>query len=267
MIDVDIKTMPDLQSSPDQRKLLINKVGVKDLRYPFRFMDKDYCVAELIGKFNIFVELPENQRGTHMSRFVEVLHEQQEVITVKNFANFTHYISKKFDSDCAYITLDFAYLRRKLAPISLTESFLDYKIILTAHKEGQNLQRWVTIAVPVTTLCPCSKKISQFGAHNQRSIITIKALLHEAIWLDDLIELAENQASCDLYGILKRPDEKYVTEKAYNNPKFVEDLVRDIALELKNNQKIKAFTVEVENFESIHNHSAYAMIQNDREVG
>jgi GTP cyclohydrolase I len=212
----------------------------------------------------MYVNLPHNFKGTHMSRFVEILHHQRE-ICVTTFKAMLEEMTTRLDADAGHIEMSFPYFVMKKAPISGVESLMDYKATLIGERRGAQSQMWVKVVVPVTTLCPCSKKISSYGAHNQRSHITITAKIAEHVWLEELIDIAEREASCELFGILKRPDEKYVTERAYDNPKFVEDIVRDVAVRLNAEPRIRAYTIESENFESIHNHSAYALIEHDKD--
>jgi GTP cyclohydrolase I len=213
----------------------------------------------------MYVDLPHNFKGTHMSRFVEILNNHEREISVKSFRDMMSELTERLDARSGHIEMNFPYFINKAAPVSGVQSLLDYKASLIGERKGDESIIWVKVVVPVTSLCPCSKKISDYGAHNQRSHVTICAKVDGLVWLEELIELAEQEASCELYGILKRPDEKYVTERAYDNPKFVEDLVRDIAVRLNADERIRAYTVESENFESIHNHSAYALIQRDKD--
>src|SRR6185295_3164667 len=191
-----------------------------------------------------------------MSRFIEILHHERE-ISVDSFRALLEEMTRRLDADAGHIEMSFPYFVMKKAPVSGVESLMDYRASLIGERRAGRTDIWLKVVVAVTSLCPCSKKISDYGAHNQRSHITIRALIREHVWIEELIELAEEEASCELYGILKRPDEKYVTERAYDNPKFVEDLVRGVALRLAGDGRFSAYTVEAENFESIHNHSAY----------
>jgi GTP cyclohydrolase I len=210
------------------------------------------------------VNLPHDFKGTHMSRFVEILHHERE-ISVDSFRSMLAEVRERLDADAGHIEMSFPFFVMKRAPVSGVESLMDYQATLSGEICNNETSMWIKVVVPVTSLCPCSKKISEYGAHNQRSHVTIKAKLRDHIWIEELIDIAESEASCELYGILKRPDEKYVTERAYDNPKFVEDMVRDVAVRLNNEPRISAYVVESENFESIHNHSAYALIEHDKE--
>ncbi|MGD8690416.1 MAG: GTP cyclohydrolase FolE2, partial [Gammaproteobacteria bacterium] len=207
-----------------------------------------------------------NFKGTHMSRFVEILNRHEREISVDSFKDMLVEMTDRLEAKSGHIEMSFPYFVNKKAPISGVESLMDYSVALIGEcRDGQRMID-VKVVVPVTSLCPCSKKISDYGAHNQRSHVTVKARLRGFVWIEELIDLVEGQASCELYGLLKRPDEKYVTERAYDNPKFVEDMVRDIAVELNRDERIAAYVVESENFESIHNHSAYALIERDKDA-
>jgi GTP cyclohydrolase I len=211
------------------------------------------------------VALPQHLKGTHMSRFVEILH-RERVIGVTTLGALLQETIDKLEADAAHIDIEFPLFVMKRAPVSGVQSLMDYRTTLSGVRRGDQETLSVRVVVPVTSLCPCSKKISERGAHNQRSHVTITARLRAAVWIEELIDIVEAEASSELYGILKRPDEKFVTERAYDNPKFVEDLVRDVALRLDREPRIAAYVVEVENFESIHNHSAYALIERDKDT-
>jgi GTP cyclohydrolase I len=219
-----------------------------------------------IANFNMYVNLPHNFKGTHMSRFVEILNLHEREISVESFKDMLAEMTERLEAKAGHIEMCFPYFVNKTAPVSGVQSLMDYEVMLIGELHDGKPSINVRIVVPVTSLCPCSKEISRFGAHNQRSHVTLNVRTNGFIWIEELIDLVENDASCELYGLLKRPDEKYVTEKAYENPKFVEDLVRDIAAKLNADERIVAYSVESENFESIHNHSAYAMIQRDKAV-
>jgi GTP cyclohydrolase I len=256
--------MPDVQRSTDTRQLAIDKVGIKDIKYPVRVKDRSGREQHTIANFNMYVNLPHNFKGTHMSRFVEILHEHEYEITVESFKDMLAEMTERLEAESGHIEMTFTYFVIKVAPISGVKSLLDYEVTFIGEITAQMPSITVKVVVPATSLCPCSKEISDYGAHNQRSHVTITAKTNGFLWIEDLIDLIEKQASSELYGLLKRPDEKYVTEYAYKNPKFVEDMVRDIAAELNKDHRIAAYIVESENFESIHNHSAYAMIQSDK---
>jgi len=258
--------LPDTQSSADIRNIVINEVGIKDISHPINFVNRTGESCPSVGNFTMTVSLPANVKGTHMSRFVEILNEKECTFTAQSFIELVDRVAKKLESDSAHISVEFPFFRKKVAPSSGVESFMDYKVTISGTLSQGETSISMKVVVPVTSLCPCSKSISKYGAHNQRSHITIEARATKGaeLALEDLIDLAEEKASCELYAILKREDEKIVTERAYDNPAFVEDLVRDIAVELNNNDKINSYCLESENFESIHNHSAYALIKNQK---
>ncbi len=255
----------DVQGRADTRRLPINRVGIKDIRHPVRVKDRSAGEQHTIATFNMYVSLPHNFKGTHMSRFVEILHTERE-ISVESFRAMLATMTERLEADTGHIEMSFPFFVMKRAPVSGVESLMDYHASLIGERRGGQTDMWVKVLVPVTSLCPCSKRISAYGAHNQRSHVTITARLRHHMWIEELIEIAESEASCELYGILKRPDEKFVTERAYDNPKFVEDMVRDVATRLNADERIAAYVVESENFESIHNHSAYALIERDKDT-
>ena len=260
------QSIPDIQSSADTRQIPINKVGIKDIRHPVRVADRSGGEQHTIANFNMYVNLPHNFKGTHMSRFVEILNQHEREITVKSFKDMLHEMVERLEAESGHIEMSFPYFVNKAAPISGVQSLMDYDVTFVGEIHNGEPTTWVKVLIPVTSLCPCSKKISDYGAHNQRSHVTVNARLKEFVWIEELIELVEKEASCELFGLLKRPDEKYVTERAYDNPKFVEDMVRDVAVRLNADDRISAYVVESENFESIHNHSAYALIEKDKEA-
>lgn len=251
--------IPDIQSQIDPRKIAIDKVGVKSLRYPIVVEDREEGTQHTVADLNIYVELPHHMRGTHMSRFIEILQHYHTEALIGNLPDFLAELKASLKAEAAYIDISFPYFKTKKAPVSGIKSILAYDCVFTASLK-EDFDLLIGVIVPVTSLCPCSKEISEAGAHNQRSLITIKVSYSGFVWLEELIELAESTASCEIYSLLKRVDEKYVTEKAYNNPKFVEDIVREITLKLQVDPRIKSFFVESENAESIHLHNAYAMI-------
>jgi GTP cyclohydrolase IB len=255
----------DVQARADTRQLPINRVGIKEIRHPVRVKDRSSGEQHTIATFNMYVSLPHNFKGTHMSRFVEILHTERE-ISVESFRKMLETMIARLEADAGHVEMNFPFFIMKKAPVSGVESLMDYHATLIGERKDGRTETWVRVVVPVTSLCPCSKKISDYGAHNQRSHVTIAAKLRSHMWIEELIEIAESEASCELYGILKRPDEKYVTERAYDNPKFVEDMVRDVATRLNREDRIGAYVVESENFESIHNHSAYALIEHDKDA-
>lgn len=255
----------DVQGSPDTRHIAIDRVGIKAIRHPVLVADKDGGSQHTVAQFNMYVNLPHNFKGTHMSRFVEILNSHEREISVESFEEILRSMVSRLESDSGHIEMTFPYFVNKSAPISGVKSLLDYEVTFIGEiKHRDQYGFTMKVIVPVTSLCPCSKKISDYGAHNQRSHVTISVHTNSFVWIEDVIRIAEEQASCELFGLLKRPDEKYVTEKAYNNPKFVEDIVRDVAEILNHDDRIDAYVVESENFESIHNHSAYALIERDK---
>ena len=256
----------DVQNAPDTRRIAIDRVGIKAIRHPIKVADKDGGVQHTVAVFNMYVNLPHNFKGTHMSRFVEILNDNEREISVESFENILQTMMLKLETSSGHIEMTFPYFVDKSAPISGVRSLLDYEVTFIGEIKDANYEFTMKVVVPVTSLCPCSKKISEYGAHNQRSHVTISVCTNSFVWIEDVIRIAETQASCELYGLLKRPDEKYVTEKAYDNPKFVEDIVRDVAEVLNKDSRIDAYVVESENFESIHNHSAYALIERDKRI-
>ncbi|HUV99513.1 MAG TPA: GTP cyclohydrolase FolE2 [Gallionella sp.] len=256
--------IPDVQSSVDTRHLAIDRVGIKGIRHPVKVKDKSVGVQHTIATFNMYVHLPHNFKGTHMSRFVEILNQHEREISVESFEKILGEMVTRLEAKSGYIEMSFPYFVNKTAPVSGVQSLLDYDVTLIGETVNGKPQVTMKVLVPVTSLCPCSKKISERGAHNQRSHVTLSIRTNEFVWIEDVIRIAEEQASCELYGLLKRPDEKFVTELAYDNPKFVEDMVRDVAAVLDADKRIDAYVVESENFESIHNHSAYALIERDK---
>ena len=260
MNDPGAFVIPDVQSSADDRRLAIDRVGIKGIRHPVRIGDKSGGVQHTIAMFNMYVHLPHNFKGTHMSRFVEILNSHEREISVESFETILREMVERLEAESGRIEMSFPYFINKQAPVSGVQSLLDYDITFVGEISGGDYRFTMKVLVPVTSLCPCSKEISEYGAHNQRSCVSIEAEILDPVPIEDLVAIAERSASCELYGLLKRPDEKYVTEHAYDNPKFVEDMVRDIAAALNADPRIEGYVVESENFESIHNHSAYAMI-------
>ena len=259
-----VNTIPDTQSKADTRQIPIDKVGIKGIKHPVRVLDRSGGEQHTIAEFNMYVNLPHNFKGTHMSRFVEILNDYEREISVKSFSEMLEKMAERLESDSGHIEMTFPYFVKKAAPVTGVESLLDYQVCFRGEITNNVARTDVCVLVPVTSLCPCSKSISDYGAHNQRSHITLAVRLADFVWVEELIEMVEKQASCELYGLLKRPDEKFVSEQAYDNPKFVEDLVRDIATKLNDDDRIVSYTIESENFESIHNHSAYAYIEKDK---
>ena len=261
--------MADVQGSADTRRIAINKVGIKAIRHPVKIAERPLAdgaasVQHTIATFNMTVSLPQEFKGTHMSRFVQILNAHEKEISVESFHVMLKEMIERLEAASGHIEMRFPYFINKAAPVSGVKSLMDYEITFIGEIEAGETRFKMQVLVPVTSLCPCSKEISEYGAHNQRSHVTVTAETADFVWIEELVELVERQASCELYGLLKRPDEKYVTERAYDNPKFVEDLVRDVAAALNGDARVISYAVEAENFESIHNHSAYALIEHDK---
>jgi GTP cyclohydrolase I len=257
-------SIPDVQSTPDKRRLAIDRVGIKSIRHPVRIRERTGGLQHTVAHFNMYVGLPHHFKGTHMSRFVEILNAHEREISPDTFRVMLREMVRKLEAESGHVEMTFPYFVAKKAPVSGVESLMDYEVTFVGEILDGRETFTLKVQVPVTSLCPCSKKISERGAHNQRSHVTIAARINAFVWIEELIDVAEGQASSELWGLLKRPDEKYVTEHAYDNPKFVEDLVRDVAAVLNLDERIEAYVVESENFESIHNHSAYALIERDK---
>ena len=257
----DLKLIPDVQSSADSRQLAIDRVGIRGLKLPMQIVDLDGAAQSTIVDADLSVELGPDVKGTHMSRFVALLESRDGLLTLDGFDQLLGRMTALLDARAGTIALRFPFFVRKTAPVSGVASLMDYQVTLEGSIRDTGIERMLTIVAPVTSLCPCSKEIAEYGAHNQRSHITIGVRCRRPVGIAELIRIAESEASSELYGLLKRPDEKYVTERAYDNPKFVEDLVRDIAARLNDDARIDGYRVESENFESIHNHSAYALIR------
>ena len=253
-------SLPDTQNQTDIRDIPIDKVGIKNLKYPITVKDRDGGIQHTVATVAMTVDLPKEFKGTHMSRFVEVLMNKKE-IHIDSIFEILKEMQNKLHANSAHIELDFPYFKEKLAPVSKKPSLIDYRIKFHAVMNKNKKDVIMTVVVPVKTLCPCSKNISKYGAHNQRGEVTVAVRFNDIVWFEDIISIVEQSASCELFTLLKRDDEKYVTEKAYENPVFVEDVVRNVVMKLKQNDKILWYHVEAENFESIHNHNAYAMIE------
>jgi GTP cyclohydrolase I len=258
--ELSVKGLLDIQNLPDTRNIRIKKVGVKNIRYPITVRDKKNGIQHTVASVNMYVDLPQHFKGTHMSRFVEILNTYRGDIAIRNFSNILNDMKKTLNAQSAHLEIEFPYFIEKEAPVTHAKGLMEY-ICRFCGSSNDVEDFYVGIVIPVTTLCPCSREISDRGAHNQRSIVTVNIRFKKFFWIEDVISLVEQSASCDVYSILKRPDEKFVTEKAYDNPMFVEDIVREIAVKLSRDGNITWFTVEAENFESIHNHSAYAFVE------
>ena len=265
MVDPIKDILVDVQGSVDTRHIAINRVGIKAIRHPIRVATRAGAAMPTIATFAMYVSLPEDKKGTHMSRFIEILNadmgQTSAAMTIGGFREMLQHMVKRLEASTGLVEMRFPFFIEKAAPVSGVKSLMDYEVMLRGEIVNGVTTVQLQVLVPVTSLCPCSKQISEYGAHNQRSHVTVTATLGDDMLVEELVELVEAEASCELYGLLKRPDEKYVTERAYDNPKFVEDMVRDVAARLNAESRITAYTVESENFESIHNHSAYALIE------
>jgi GTP cyclohydrolase I len=262
----DRATLPDHASAEDTRRLPIDKVGIEHLSYPIEVLDKSRKVQATVAEISLSVGLPAEFKGTHMSRFVEVLNAVRGEMTVRNLPNILARIQERLEAEDAYIKVEFPYFVSKKAPVSGVESLMEYKCAFEASRKGNEFDFVLHVQVPVTSLCPCSKAISEYGAHNQRSIVDVQIRAEDFIWIEDAIEAVESCASAPLYALLKREDEKYVTEQAYDNPKFVEDMVRDTVLALREIEGVSWIRVNASNQESIHNHSAFGCIEWGKET-
>lgn len=257
--------MEDVQGRTDSRGIPIDRVGIKGLKYPITVLDREKGKQSTIASINMFVDLSPMFKGTHMSRFIEILNEHRENFEMRKFTRIVRDIRKRFESRSAHLELTFPYFIERISPVSKSLSLMEYTShILLSSIDSKDTDIVVGVSVPLTTVCPCSQEISEIGAHNQRSILTIKFRMDDFVWIEEIIELAERCGSCEIYPLLKREDEKYVTEKAHRNPVFVEDVVRNAAIELKEDMRIRWFHIEVESFESVHNHNAFASIEWDR---
>lgn len=254
------KLMVDVQNRRDHRNIAINKAGVKSIKYPITVLDKKNKTQHTIATINMYVDLPFHFKGTHMSRFIEILNYYRQGINIKNLSTILEEMKKRLNAKSAHLEIEFPYFIEKIAPVSKAKSLMEYTCTLWGSL-NDTLDICLGVQVPVTTLCPCSKEMSKKGAHNQRGIVSIKVRFKKFLWIEEVIRIAEQSASSDVYSLLKRPDEKYVTERAYDNPMFVEDVVRNVAQRLERNPNITWFSVESENIESIHNHSAYALVE------
>jgi GTP cyclohydrolase I len=259
--------MKDIQNMHDDRKIEIDKVGVKNVGYPIVVMDKFNGFQNTVATIDMYVNLPHNYKGTHMSRFVEILHNHKSMINMKNLPSILREMKERLNSESAHLEVRFPYFVKKEAPVTKAPSYLEYQCGFSGSMDNAGAMKEfiVSVSVPITTLCPCSKEISEHGAHNQRGVTKVNVKFKKFFWIEDLISIVEGCASSDIYSILKREDEKYVTEKAFENPKFVEDVVRDVADILYKDPNITWFAIEAENFESIHNHSAYSYLERKKE--
>jgi len=264
MLPTELTHLKDTQNEPDHRNIAIDRVGVKNLRYPMRIRDKAHAEQHTIASVALTVDLPERFKGTHMSRFVEALNACGSELHIDRVRGLLEMLAERLHAECAHVDFEFPYFMEKAAPVSGIKGLIDYNVRFNATLKQGVFDFVTTVIVPVATLCPCSKSISERGAHNQRGEVTFAVRSSQPVWLEDLIQLVEQSASCELYSVLKRPDEKAVTERAYDNPVFVEDLVRNIAVRANREEAIVWYKVEAENFESIHNHNAYALVEHQK---
>jgi GTP cyclohydrolase I len=254
--------LSDIQNTRDYRNISIDKVGVKNIRYPVTVLDREHGRQQTVASINMYVNLPKEFKGTHMSRFIEILNEYHGEIHIRNLVAILETMKDRLQAESVHLEITFPYFLEKQSPVSAASGLMEYGCRLTGSlSSGHEHDLLAQVSVPITTVCPCSKEISDCGAHNQRGIVRLAVRFQRFVWLEELIQCVEEEASCDVYSVLKRPDEKYVTEKAHRNPKFVEDVVRDIAARLEGDSNITWYSVDAENFESIHNHSAYAFIE------
>jgi GTP cyclohydrolase I len=252
--------MEDIQNHKDYRNIDIDQVGVKGISYPITVLDKNEGEQQTVARINMYVSLPRYYKGTHMSRFVEILNKHSRRISLQNFITILEEMKRRLDAESSHMEITFPYFINKKAPVTGSQGFMEYQCSFKGSL-NKKADLVLMIHVPISTLCPCSKEISDFGAHNQRGEVRLQVRFRRFVWIEDLIRLVEESSSSDVYSVLKREDEKFVTEQAYNNPMFVEDIVREIAQKLNRDQNITWFSVEAENFESIHNHNAYAYIE------
>ncbi len=253
----------DVQKRSDTRRIPIDKVGVKDISYPIVVMDKNRSVQHTVARVNMYVDLPHHFKGTHMSRFIEILNSYREKIALDKMETILEKMKEKLGASSAHLEIEFPYFIEKKAPVSGAKSLMEYTCEFKASL-ADRFDFVLGVKVPVTSLCPCSKELSSYGAHNQRSIMTVQVRYREFLWIEDLIEVIESCGSSPVYSLLKREDEKFVTETAYENPRFVEDMVREATTRLDALDTITWFSVEAENYESIHKHSAYAAVERDK---
>ncbi len=253
--------LPDCAAERDDRALDIDKVGIKDLMYPVQVLDKNQKVQHTVAQISLYVGLPHHFKGTHMSRFIEVLNTVRGEMTLRNLPSILGEIQRRLEADTAHLEMDFPYFISKKAPVTKAESLMEYQCSFRAVRRGGHTHFTLVVRIPVTSLCPCSKAISNRGAHNQRSLVVVEVQSEQFLWIEDVVETVERCASAPLYALLKREDEKFVTEQAYDNPRFVEDLVRDVVLAVRDMDGVQWLKVEASNEESIHNHAAYAEIE------
>lgn len=250
--------MKDVQNQRDHRNIDIEKVGIKGIRYPINVLDRANKIQPTVASVNMYVHLPHKFKGTHMSRFVEVLNAYCGDLNLRTFFDMIEAIKRGLDARAANLEISFPYFIEKQAPVTGIASLMEYHCEYIGEIKNDHRHLTICVEVPVCTLCPCSKEISAEGAHNQRGVVSVRVLYKEFFWIEEIIEIVESSASSDVYALLKREDEKHVTEQAYSRPMFVEDVVREVTDKLRGDARFAWFSVEAENFESIHNHSAYA---------
>ena len=258
------QTMPDIQSEPDRRRVAIDKVGVKEIKHPVTLSTMHGDNQETVAGINMYVSLPADRKGTHMSRFLEAISEYREGLHPDRIIQLCHSLRENLDAADAHVEMDFPYFITKSAPVTGLPGLMDYHCSFRCETSEVGDDFVMAVSAAATSLCPCSKEISSYGAHNQRCLITAEIRFDKTVWIEELVDHIESAASCPVYSVLKRPDEKLVTEQAFENPKFVEDIVRDLAIRLDDDDRIVWFHVKSENFESIHNHNAYAEITRDK---
>ncbi len=261
---VETPPLADVQANPDGRRVPISRVGVKNIRFPIAVKDRQKDAQHTVGTIDMSVDLPHHFKGTHMSRFMEILNSHDGVISVGALPAILRTMRERLSAETAHLRITFPYFMAKEAPVTGSEGLLSYDCAFDASSGAED-DFVLTVKVPVTTLCPCSREISARGAHNQRSMVTVRARFTGELWIEELVALVDESASCDLYPVLKRSDEKWVTERAYDNPRFVEDLVREVTLRLRSMPLVTWFKVHVVNFESIHEHDAYAQVEEPTE--
>ncbi len=252
-------TLPDIQKTPDQRNIAIDKVGVRKVKFPIVVLDRANERQHTIGDFTLTVDLPSEFKGTHMSRFLEVLNDTGKEISVQALPTMLNRMRERLKAEKAHVVVEFPFFMEKKAPVTGKSGMMQFDCGFDAQING-SFDVTLFMKVPVATLCPCSKEISKYGAHNQRGWVSVRVKTNDHVWLEEIIEMIEGSASCALYPVLKRPDEKFVTERAYENPRFVEDMVREVALKFDSDDRITQYSIEVENEESIHAHNAYAYL-------
>lgn len=255
--------LADMQNSLDERNIAIDKVGVRNIQYPIRVMDRDKAAQHTIGVFSLTVDLPHHFKGTHMSRFLESLNECGNEVNVQTIPAILSDLRSRLHAENSHLVVEFTYFIEKPAPVTQRVGLMGYTCRFEAQ-QGSTDDVVIQVVIPVTTLCPCSKEIAEYGAHNQRGYVTARVRLSDHVWIEELIEMVEKRASSPLYPVLKRPDEKFVTELAYDNPRFVEDMVREVALAFDADSRIAWYSIECENHESIHAHNAYASLERDK---